>query len=116
MAIQFVPSSAPAAKPSAPDLAAIRSAHIASINAAAERAMWSREPESVGMPARLFAAGCYLAAHGFKAEPCEGERWFATGFHAYQALAGAVMIEEGRRAIFDGRRALVALQPMQVAA
>lgn len=97
-------------------LAQVRAAHVASINAAAKRAMWSREPESVGMPARLFAAGCYLAANGVNAEPCEGERWFATGFHAYRALASADTIEEGRKAIFDGRRALVALQPAQVAA
>ena len=97
-------------------LSQIRAAHVANINAAAKCAMWTREPESVGMPAYLFAAGCYLAANGLDAEPCEGERWFATGFDAYRALASTDMIEEGRKAIFDGRRALVALQPLQVAA
>ena len=100
------------------ELLRIRVALIERIDAAAQKAMWGREPESEGMPARLFAAGCYLAAHGYDEIACEGERWFNVDFAAYRSFAGfADMIELGRRAIYEGsRRAIAPLQPMEMAA
>ncbi len=84
------------------ELRRIRAALVVRINAAAEKAKWGREPESAGMPHRLFAAGCYLAAHGLNDFPCAGERWFNTNFIAYGALANAEMIAEGHKAIYEG--------------
>lgn len=100
------------------ELLRIRVALIERINAAAQKAMWGREPEASGMPSRLFAAGCYVAAHGYDEIACEGERWFNVDFNAYRSFAGfADMIELGRSAIYEGgRRAIAPIQPMQVAA
>ncbi len=70
-----------------------------------------REPESVGMPRRLLAAGRFLAANGFTDEICEGEHRFNIDAGVYLLFADYPdMIEEGRKAIFDGRLALVAHQ------
>jgi len=100
------------------ELLRIRVALIARIDEAAERAKWGREPEASGMPARLFAAGCYLAAHGYDEIACEGERWFNVDFAAYRSSVGfADMIELGHQAIYEGgRRAIAPLQPMEMAA
>lgn len=107
----------PDVRPTACELQRIRDALIIRIDAAAEKAKWGRNPESDGLPARLFAAGCFLAAHGFTDMPCEGERWFHCNFIAYKALACPEMVEDGRRAIYEGgSRAIAALEPMQVAA
>jgi hypothetical protein len=117
MATNVIPASFGQAKPTRVELEAIRAALILCIDAAAERAKWGRNPESEGMPSRLFAAGCYLAHHGFNDFPCAGEHWFATSFISYKAPACAEMIEDGRRAIYDGgRRAILQRQPVQVAA
>lgn len=100
------------------ELLRIRVALIERINDAAEKAMWGREPEASGMPPRLFAAGCYLAAHGYDEIACEGERWFNVDFGAYRQFAAfADMIELGRDAIYNGgRRAIAPLPPMEQAA
>jgi len=100
------------------ELLRIRVALIERVNAAAQKAMWGREPESEGMPSRLFAAGCYLAAHGYDEIACEGERWFNVDFVSYRSFAGfADMIELGRKAIYEcGSRAIAPLQPMEMAA
>jgi hypothetical protein len=117
MATNVIPAPFGRAKPTHAELTAIRAALVLRIDAAAEKAKWDRDPESTGMPHRLFAAGCYLAAHGFQDAPCDGERWFHSNFIAYAALANAEMIEDGRRAIYEGgRRAVLQLVPMQVAA
>lgn len=102
--------------PSSLELARIRTALIDRIDAAAEKAKWGRNPESEGMPSRLFAAGCFLAHHGFNDFPCSGELWFHTSFISYKALACPEMVEDGRLAIYEGRRALAPFQPIQVAA
>jgi hypothetical protein len=104
-------------KPTRTELERIRAALIFRIDAAAEKAKWGREPESEGMSSRLFAAGCYLAHHGFNDFPCAGELWFHTSFISYKALACPEMVEDGRRAIYGGgSRAIAPVQPMQVAA
>jgi hypothetical protein len=99
------------------ELLRIRVALIEQINAAAEKAMWGREPEVAGMPPRLFAAGCYLAAYGYDEIVCQGERWFNVDFGAYRSFVHyADMIELGRQAIYEGRRAIAPLPPMEMAA
>jgi len=125
MAFDTVPAPSGAANPGAHlaaisliELRRIRAALIVRIDAAAEKAMWGRNPESEGMPSRLFAAGCFLAAHGFDDQQCAGERWFNTDFAAYRQFAAfADMVEEGRKAIYEGgRRAIAPIQQMEMAA
>lgn len=69
------PANPTAYAPTPLELLRIRVALIERINAAAEKAKWGRNPESEGTPSRLFAAGCFLAAHGFDNQQCVGERW-----------------------------------------
>lgn len=117
MAIIVIPAPVGQTKPARAELERIRAALIARIDDAAEKAKWGREPESEGMPSRLFAAGCYLAHHGFNDFPCVGELWFHTSFISYKALACPEMVEVGCRAIYEGGRCAIApVQPMQVAA
>ena len=117
MAANVIPAPFGQAKPTRAEMIRIRAALVFRIDAAADKAKWGREPESVGMPHRLFAAGCYLAANGFEEMPCAGERWFNTNFIAYTALANAEMVEAGRRAIYEGgRRSIAAVPPLEMAA
>jgi hypothetical protein len=100
------------------ELRRIRSALVVRIDAAAEKAKWGCNPESEGMPSRLFAAGCYLAANGFDDQPCDGERWFNTDFTYYRSFVSGCteVVEDGRKAIYQGSRAIAPFQTLQVAA
>ena len=115
MASHVVSASFDIANPAADDLAVIRAAQVRRIAAEMGQAQISRRCEEIGLSHLMSEVGIYLAAHGFHAEPCEGERWFNTDFRMYAKLAAFNSAESATRALFGGRHPLVALQTATVA-
>lgn len=91
------------------NLAAIREAHVARCELA-----YSRNPaEPTGLPFALVAAGCWLVQHGWHGKACDAERATGWGPDKYRLFLAALdpdaldaEIEDGRAALFDGRRAI----------
>lgn len=99
------------ADPSA-NLSNLRDMFVARVNAAADRVV-IRGEALPGIPHRLMMASVYLASFGVEFEPCRGEITFAwTMAESRRMLDGtdaasrAGFIEEGRKAFFEGRRAI----------
>jgi len=94
-----------------PCLAQIRVAHLECIAEAFERLRHRRGSEPEGLPDTLVDAGCWLVAHGWDGEASAAEQTLGWGPARYRSfLAGAGLsvaracVEDGRKALFEGRR------------
>ncbi|MBV9840223.1 MAG: hypothetical protein JOY99_01590 [Sphingomonadaceae bacterium] len=119
MATHSLPAPSGRAMPSFAHLQAMRAAHVERVAAAAERRMSKSvafEGMPGGMPSKLFAAGCFLAAAGLPIEQCDGERWFGVEPAVYtemltaNAEVGEQLVEEGRKAFFGKWKPIVSAE------
>jgi len=95
---------------SLPCLAAIRIAHVERCHEAFERLCHRRGGEPAGLPDALVDAGCWLVANGWEGEASAAEQalgWGPARYRTFLAGAGQAVaracIEDGRRALFEGR-------------
>lgn len=94
-----------------PYLAAIREAHVERVRAAYEQVLRSGAfDEGYGLPGNLIAAGCWLVHHGWDGDASPAEKAAGWGPRRYRlyldtldAEGLAAEIEDGRRALFEGR-------------
>ena len=93
-----------------PYLSAIRAAHVERIEAAHERRIARAQPEDCTIPSSLISAGCWLVQNGFEGDACAAEKangWGPARYRQYLAAlspdAAAEELEDGRKALFEGR-------------
>jgi len=111
MAVTTLPAVTGGVTLSPAQLSAARAALVARIDAAAKHG--SRRGTMPGMPGDLVSASCYLVAHGVMAPASKGEFYFAWDsstsrqfLDGLDPAAHADELEQGRAALFDGRRAI----------
>ena len=92
------------------ELAQIRIAHVERCQAACTRIRHRRRAEPEGLPDALVDAGCWLVANGWEGEASAAERalgWGPARYRAFLEGAGPAIaracIEDGRKAVFEGR-------------